>query len=497
MRDIIFITLCRGRDGRPVGGKMKSLSEKFRKFAYTDFYLFAFAAVVTIAWTVESAEFGFVALVLLTCLALVTLDDILPLTAPIFYAMCMIFTDKVEDFLFMWPTFIPLGIALVIFVVRNRARFRAGKMIAPQIAVSVALLLGGVGVCTGEEYVRALPNALFLGFGVLAVYMLIYQFAARDEKRDVGLYFSKMLMWLGFAILAEIVVWYIRVDLAPSEWGTVARDFGWGIENNAATLLSLTAPMCFFLAARYRNGWLYALCGIAQYVGIILTYSRGGILMAAITGPVSAVCAVVKSVDRKRLGISYGVIIAAAIVVCGVLFDEIYAAIDSLFNQGFGVSSRDILYAEAWELFASHPFLGVGLGYVGENFNINTMQFYWFHSTLFQVLANMGIVGVIAYAYYYIVRFGIVCRRIRNPFNLFTLVAWLGFEGYSMMDTGTFVPFPTMTLVLVTTAVLELSNSRKQFTGEPDAYNRTFRMGGVSAEAREYGAYTSAYVRAA
>lgn len=476
---------------------MRALAKKFEKFAYTDFYLFAFAAIVTVAWIVESAEFGFIALVLLTCIALVTLNDVLPLTAPIFYAMCMIYTDKVEDFLFMWPTLIPLGIALVIFVVRNRARFRAGKMIAPQVAVSLALLLGGADVCTGEEYLRALPNTLFLGLGVLAVYMLIYQFAARDDRRDAGLYFSKMLMWLGFAVLAEIAVWYIRADLAPSQWGTVARNFGWGIENNAATILSLTAPMCFFLAARYRNGGIYAVCGVAQYVGIILTYSRGGILMAAFTGPVSAVCALVKSVDRKRTGIWYAVIIAAVIVACGVLFDEISAAIESLFNQGFGVSSRDILYAEAWDLFAKHPFLGVGLGYVGENFDINTMQFYWFHSTLFQVLANMGIVGLAAYVYYYVVRFRTVCRRIRNPFNLFTLIAWIGFEGYSMMDTGTFVPFPTMTLVLVTTAVLELSATRRQFTGEPDAYNRTFARGGVSAEARRYDSFTPAYVRTA
>lgn len=476
---------------------MTKFAKKFSQFAYTDFYLFAFAAIVTIAWTVESAEFGFVALVLLTCIALVTLNDILPLTAPLFYAMCMIFTDKVEDFIFMWPTFIPLGIALAIFVVRNRARIRLGKMFVPQLLVSAALLLGGVGVCTAEEYVRALPNTLFLGIGVLAIYMLIYQFAGRDDRRDVGLYFSKMLMWLGFAVLAETAVWYIRADLAPSEWGTVARDFGWGIENNAATILSLTAPMCFYLASRYRNGGIYALCGVAQYVGIVLTYSRGGILMAAVTGPVCAVCTLVKAVDKKRMGIAYAVIIAAAAVVCGVLFDEIAAAIDSLFDQGFGVSSRDLLYAEAWRLFAGHPFLGVGLGYVGENFSINTMQFYWFHSTLFQVLANMGVVGLAAYAVYYVARFRIVCAKLRNPFNLFVLVAWLGFEGYSMMDTGTFVPFPTMALVLVMTAMLEITGSRPQFTGEPDAYNRTFARGGVCAEARRYESFTPAYIRAA
>lgn len=476
---------------------MQDILGKFRKFAYTDFYLAAFAAIVFIAWTTESAEFGFVALIALTCFALVTLDDILPLTAPLFYAMCMIFTDKVEDFLFMWPTFIPLGIAVVIFLVRNTSRARRpGSMTVPQIAVSLALLLGGAGTVSAADYLKALPNTLFLGVGVLAVYLLVYCYAGRDDRRDVGLYFSKMLMWLGFAVLAEIAVWYIRADLPPAQWGTVARDFGWGIENNAATILSLSAPMCFYLAVRYRTGGIYVLCGLAQYVGIVLTYSRGGILMAAVTAPVCLVLAMVKALDKKRMGICYAVIAAVIVLCVAVCYDELKAAVDSLFDQGFGPSSRDILYAEAWQLFLSRPFLGVGLGYYGDNFAINTMQFYWFHSTLFQVLANMGVVGLAAYAFYYIARFRTI-RRLRNPFNLFTLVAWLGFEGYSMMDTGTFVPFPTMTLVLVTAGIAEIVSSRPEFRGEADAYNRTFSRTGVPALARKYDAFTPAYVRIA
>lgn len=100
----------------------------FKRFAYTDFYLFAFAAIVFIGWVAESAVFGFVALVLLASLALVVLDDSLPLLAPLFYAMCMIFTDRVDDFAFMWPCFIPLALALVVFFVRNKRRFRRGAM---------------------------------------------------------------------------------------------------------------------------------------------------------------------------------------------------------------------------------------------------------------------------------------------------------------------------------------------------------------------------------
>ena len=48
---------------------MTKFIDGFKKFAYTDFYLAAFAAIVFIGWTTESAEFGFVALIALTCLS--------------------------------------------------------------------------------------------------------------------------------------------------------------------------------------------------------------------------------------------------------------------------------------------------------------------------------------------------------------------------------------------------------------------------------------------
>ena len=184
-------------------------------------------------------------------------------------------------------------------------------------------------------------------------------------------------------------------------------------------------------------------------------------------------------------------------IMDGTIFEAVRARMaDGSVYAGVRHPSRDCLYAEAWKLFCSHPFLGVGLGYNGDHFAINTMQFYWFHSTLFQVLANMGVVGVLAYAFYYIARFRTL-RKLRNPFNVFMLIAWLGFEGYSMMDTGTFVPFPTMALVLVTAGIAELISSRPQFRGEADAYNRTFSRAGVAAEARRYDAFTPAYVREA
>ena len=93
--------------------------EGVRKFAYTDLYILLVLAIVVTAWTTQNATFGFVALILVSSIVLVFSDDILPLSVNAFGAMLMIYKDKVDEFAYLWPTFIPLGVAIVIFVVRN------------------------------------------------------------------------------------------------------------------------------------------------------------------------------------------------------------------------------------------------------------------------------------------------------------------------------------------------------------------------------------------
>ena len=158
------------------------VQEAIRKFSYTDWYILLVLAIVVIGWTAQNATFGFVTLISVSCVVLVFADDILPLSVNAFGAMLMIFLAdgetvvKVANFVYLWPTLIPLGIAIVVFIVRNtiikvkeRQRFVLGKMFFPQIAVSAALLLGGVGVVAKANYLAAFPNAIALGVGVLAV----------------------------------------------------------------------------------------------------------------------------------------------------------------------------------------------------------------------------------------------------------------------------------------------------------------------------------------
>ena len=178
-----------------------SVVENFvNKAIYTDYYLWVIMAIVFIAWVTECAPFGFVALVLVSSFVLIFSRDILPLFANIFGAVLMIYTDKVDEFLYLWPVFIPLGLSIVAFVVRNIIikkrngdKFQLGKLFFPQVAVSVALLLGGVGVVSGEAYLGALAHTIVLGVGMLAVYILARNFISTEGDVDKATFFAKIL----------------------------------------------------------------------------------------------------------------------------------------------------------------------------------------------------------------------------------------------------------------------------------------------------------------
>lgn len=467
-----------------------------RRFVYTDWFLALISAVVFIAWVTKCAPFGFVALITIAVVALLGANDILPFTVCIFSGALMIYSDNVADFLYLWPTFIPLGLAIIIFAVKNarNRHFTFGKMFFPQLAVAAALLLGGAGVIPSAHYLRELGNVLALGLGVLGVYTLFNQYTLRDDNRDYALYFARTLMYIGTVVALQLAVVIIKADVSPSLWHTTYWSTGWGNRNNISTYLVLTAPMCFYLSTRYRSSWLYYLIGIFQYVALIATFSRGGIIFGAIGGVFSLVFSIVKSQNKKRQLITVGVILVCALGAYFVLMDKINAAIESLIARGMGTSGRTELYLEAWTEFKAHPFLGVGMGFVGNHAGqLNVMNQYWFHSTLFQIIGSTGIVGILAYVYNYGTRLYILFKHISRSFNLFALAMLIGFEGYSMIDTGTFVPYPNMFLVITLTFMLELTNASPEKSGEPDAYNRTIKSWGAYALARQI--KTDAYVR--
>ncbi len=429
-----------------------------KKFVYTDFYLALVCLVVFIGWVTKCAPLGITGAVILACLALLDADDILPLTVNLFSAVLLVYSSNVSDYTKLWPIFIPLAICLVFFFVKNgRHKFKIGKMFFPLIVVSYALLLGGVGTIIKQDFLRVLPDFALLGLGVPIVYILYNHYLKQDKKRDFALYFSKTMMYIGLVICLELIITIIQSKQPVACWNEGVWEVGWADRNDVATYLIFTAGMTMYLSTRYRQGWIFLGLSIFQYACLIMTFSRGGIMFGAISGFTALIFTLIKAPNKKLhlLYIATAVLLVLILYLC--LMKEINTMLASLIDRGFGTSNRNKLYKDAWELFKAHPLFGVGKGYIGDLSltHISVAGAYWFHSTFFQIIACMGIMGIVAYLYFYGVRIKILFKNIKNSFNLFCLAVFIGFEGYSLINTGTFIGYPFMALVIVMTLLQE------------------------------------------
>ena len=466
--------------------KFNKFQKAFRRFSYTDFYIVGVMVLAFIAWVTKSSVAGFVLMSVIGFFALALSDDLLPLLANVLGCVLMLHTGDVDALLPLWPAVIPLALGLIIFLTRNimakvkaeggfKANFKLGKFFFPLLAVSIVLLMGGVGVISLDAYVKTLPGVLLLGVGILFGYLIFINFIKRDTNQDIPLTFGKILVYMGLFVGIELLITIARSGLPMADWNTGHWVLGWaGNRNVVAHVLLFTAPMSLYMFTRsVKMGWWYLILGVFQYCCLFLTYSRGGILCGFIALIVGIVFMIIKAPNKKIALISISAILVA-VAILGVIFrHQVQVIFQNLIDRGIGTSGRTTLYKEAIEVFCKHPFLGAGMGYQGANYSPKPPIYtYWFHSTVFQILACMGIVGVICYVVLYGSKLCMIWKTRKNTFTLFALVAWIGYEGYSLIDTGTFIPFPQQFFSLLILIILEIANEKEDKPFLKGVYNK-------------------------
>lgn len=163
--------------------------------------------------------------------------------------------------------------------------------------------------------------------------------------------------------------------------------FGW--------LMGLNALICaYFLTIRFDLKYLLLLP--AFFAAVLWTGSKGP-LIALIVPLVIMYLSQVHRPKAVLIGAIAFYIVGQAVVllVPDAAIDRLWA-ISRMFtgrldSQDFGsVGIREMAWRESWEMFASHPFFGVGLAN-WEFFSSSTMRYP--HNFVLETLAELGIVG--------------------------------------------------------------------------------------------------------
>jgi O-antigen ligase len=316
-----------------------------------------------------------------------------------------------------------------VFVLWVLVLFDPHRWIAPDMLgpipkfIYLALVLMIVVQAPGRAWYP--PFLLFLAGGVMASAFAENIGVAQDLVfKNLLLYYILAIGSLTFINSVEKTTLILNLFLLQFLWwsfhGSLAGRVGWhpdlGNEDAFGPLMVMGIGYCYYFARATRNKGLalmgYLLTGLCV-VGVVSAFARGAVLAA---GALLAYMWL-RSSRRGRSFPAFMVAIVVFVLAATLLFpggqfwDEM-STVSEGFESGTGLD-RWILWTTAWREFLENPIFGVGAG----NFGIYAYTNLWadnpifegqylqghlwgraVHSVYFQVLAEFGLVGTIAFA---------------------------------------------------------------------------------------------------
>lgn len=318
------------------------------------------------------------------------------------------------------------------------------------------------GVTSPYENKYACLIALALIFIYALFYTLFFVSNYQDENKEYFMeYTIKILFMLGIVIVFEIIYYYASKANSKDELLKMllskSIDLGWGAKNNVSPCLAMCIPSGLYFCTKKNKALpFFLIISTLEYIIVMMLGSRGTMLFSSVVLLASIVYTFITSKNKKEYSITFAILLVIALIVFLVKREDAIAYFKAIFPNLDSSGRIDGLYPEAIETFKMWPVFGSGWDYKLGQFAHDNYTPYWYHSTFLQVLACMGIVGVIFFTMFYIFRYATYLRKIKEPAAIMLMASLLIFDLYGMTDTNFFGPsfFP---MLLVFTIPVELN----------------------------------------
>ncbi|MBQ0037178.1 MAG: O-antigen ligase family protein [Clostridiales bacterium] len=347
---------------------------------------------------------------------------------------------------------LPLLAALLLHLVIWPVTLRAGRSARGLVLVSVATLLGGCDVMQQSEFWRPLSLYYTLGLGVmlLVIYLLFRSCLAEEHGDDLPARFGGIFYTLGLLMAAEVFCTYLW---RWQEFVDAGALLFLNYRNFAATILLTTLPMTLYFALRSRK---HLAVTAVLLLAMVLTGSRSALLFGAVEVVVGCIYLVRYGAVSRKAMLTVTVVFAAVMAVFGIrVVGTLYA--DRIAN---GLISKGEL---RWKLldcgindFLRHPVFGMGLGNTANCEMLESVKgsMFFYHNLPLQVLASMGLVGLVAYGCLIVDRIALLLKK-RSAFTMALGMCYLGMLLVSMTNPGEFCPLPNAGLMVIVFAMVE------------------------------------------
>ncbi len=438
------------------------------QFFYSPYFAMSAMLTAFLSFYFSIWYVAFIYYVVCACIIFIFIRDITPII-PLVFCVCFIFRDFnfTEEALF-YCILAPVATCIIAhFFIYPIKDFKFGKLFLPILIVSFALFASGLLSDHLKDYPRSIVNNLLTGPAILFIYLLFANYIEPPQNFDLKTYFCMALVCSGLLIAIEVTVYYYHIHYLSNP-AFSRGNMGWGNTNGAAMVLLLSAPAFYYFMSKspVTSPYVFALAFI--YLATYFSGSDGCLVILIAFTPFMLFFTLKNIKNYTTRLIALAELSAVVLIVAIFLFfikpeflTKIYEyLLDKSSNNSVNV--REKLYKEAISLFLKYPIFGAGMGYYNEAiFSTGQSPFatYYVHSTLFQVLGLLGLVGFFAYLYYFIERFRILMGK-NTAFNLATFFSFTMLTCYGFIDTCEFSIVPSLLFTTILLATVEIANSR-------------------------------------
>lgn len=402
-------------------------------------------------------------LVAVTVFMLIFSDDLMSVICPLFMILLesiRYYKDYSQLAPYMWYAIIPFAAAALFNLIYYRKPWKRGHFTLPLAAVSIALLLGGVGYISAKDWSSAVSLYYMLGLGAAALYIYQLSLSRLENVRsyDRVQRLAEAIYAAGLLCVVIVIVFYARnIDAIIKNGGVIF----FKARNYLSSVLLIAIPMpCLFIK---RSNWHIA--GMASMLAAAVTVgSRSGLLFAPIVCAVSALYIFIKHPEHRKLYtvLALIVLIPAAAVAIAILPDLFASRIAE--GGGFisGNETRVKFIRQGIQDFLNHPINGVGVGNTKnvELFpGIITGSLVFYHNIVIQVFASMGLIGAAAYGWNFAARLKMLWVNRRSELFVFAF-SYFGILLMSLTNPGMFCPFPEVGLFAIIFALIEKESEK-------------------------------------
>lgn len=397
-----------------------TLTQRVNRFLATPQYilLVMLLAAVSNLFSLELAVYGiYAALMVYICLFGADLLPILPIVICCYVApsarnnpgreeSSVFFTGHGGTLILVYGVLIAL--AVIIRLIRDRKQFLSAKysFLSGMLALTAGYLLSGIA---SDAYPAAIwPNvryALVQGCALIIPYVLIA--GGVNWKKARNDYFAWTGFGMGLLLLIQLCRIYYTGDVVVD--GIIYRAYvytGWGMHNNIGAMLAMMIPFAFYLATKYRRGWIGTVVGSAFLVGVLLTCSRGSILMAGVVYIICVWLMLHYAKDRRANTIALVSVVAMLMLLLVLFHRQLAQLFSDILRRGTDPSGRDEIYVEGWRLFLQHPIFGNSFfspGYTPWGWSTTAFADFlpsrW-HNTIVQLITSCGLAGLLTYGFH-------------------------------------------------------------------------------------------------